>query len=90
MEAATLDKLFDNPDIEILEHLNVESATRGDKPIRTNARSLKPRSNRDKEIASQMWKSDQVARKIAAFTGLPLDELRDAVSDRDDSEEDSD
>lgn len=50
-----------------------------DIPIRTNARSLKPRSNRDKEIASQMWKSDQMARKIAAFTGLPLDELRDAA-----------
>lgn len=45
----------------------------------TSARSLKPRSPRDKEIASQMWKSDQVARKIAAFTGLPIDELRDAA-----------
>jgi DNA-directed RNA polymerase specialized sigma24 family protein len=48
-------------------------------PVKTNARSLKPRSTRDKEIASQMWKSDQVARKIAAFTGLPIDELRDAA-----------
>jgi DNA-directed RNA polymerase specialized sigma subunit len=33
----------------------------------------------DKEIISQMWKANQAARKIASFTGLPFDELRDAA-----------
>lgn len=43
------------------------------------ARSLKPRSQRDKDITSQLWKAEQVARKISSFTGLPIDELRDAA-----------
>lgn len=33
----------------------------------------------DKEIISQMWKANQAARKVASFTGLPFDELRDAA-----------
>jgi len=33
----------------------------------------------DREIISQMWKANQAARKIASFTGLPFDELRDAA-----------
>lgn len=45
----------------------------------SNARSLTPRSQRDKDITSQMWKAEQVARKISSFTGLPIDELRDAA-----------
>jgi DNA-directed RNA polymerase specialized sigma subunit len=34
---------------------------------------------RDQQITSQMWKANQVARKISGFTGLPYDELRDAA-----------
>ena len=33
----------------------------------------------DREIISQMWKANQAARKIASFTGLPFEELRDAA-----------
>jgi DNA-directed RNA polymerase specialized sigma subunit len=45
----------------------------------TKTRSLKPRTQRDKDIASQMWKAEQIARKISSFTGLPIEELRDAA-----------
>lgn len=34
---------------------------------------------RDQQITSQMWKANQVARRISGFTGLPYDELRDAA-----------
>ncbi len=33
----------------------------------------------DKVIISQMWKANQVARKISSFTGLPYEELRDVA-----------
>lgn len=36
-------------------------------------------TERDKQIISQMWKANQVARKISSFTGLPYEELRDAA-----------
>ena len=42
-------------------------------------RSKRARDKRDEHIISQMWKADQVARKIANFTGLPFEELRDAA-----------
>lgn len=43
------------------------------------ARSLKPRTQHEKEISDQLWKGDQIAKRMAAFTGLPFDELRDAA-----------
>lgn len=33
----------------------------------------------DRVITSQMWKANQVARKISSFTGLPYEELRDVA-----------
>jgi len=42
-------------------------------------RSKRARDKRDEHIISQMWKADQVARKITNFTGLPFEELRDAA-----------
>jgi len=42
-------------------------------------RSKRARDKRDEHIISQMWKADQVARKISNFTGLPFEELRDAA-----------
>jgi DNA-directed RNA polymerase specialized sigma subunit len=36
-------------------------------------------SERDRQIVSQAWKAEQVAKKINSFTGLPEDELRDAA-----------
>lgn len=42
-------------------------------------KSKRARDKRDEHIISQMWKADQVARKISNFTGLPFDELRDAA-----------
>jgi DNA-directed RNA polymerase specialized sigma subunit len=36
-------------------------------------------TERDRQIVSQMWKADQVAKRISGFTGLPKDELRDAA-----------
>ena len=36
-------------------------------------------TERDRQIVSQMWKADQVAKRISSFTGLPKDELRDAA-----------
>ena len=36
-------------------------------------------SDRDRQIVSQAWKANQVARKISSFTGLPYEELRDAA-----------
>ena len=42
-------------------------------------RSKRARDERDEHIISQMWKADQVARKISNFTGLPFEELRDAA-----------
>lgn len=41
--------------------------------------SKRARDERDEQIISQMWKADQVARKISNFTGLPFEELRDAA-----------
>jgi DNA-directed RNA polymerase specialized sigma subunit len=41
--------------------------------------SKRPKDEREEHIISQMWKADQVARKISSFTGLPFDELRDAA-----------
>lgn len=43
------------------------------------SRSLKPRTESEQNISSQLWKGDQIARRMAAFTGLPYDELRDAA-----------
>lgn len=47
----------------------------------SNKPATRPRRDklRDEQITSQMWKANQVARKIASFTGLPYDELRDAA-----------
>ena len=45
------------------------------KPRRGSCRE----TERDKQIISQMWKANQVARKISSFTGLPYEELRDAA-----------
>jgi DNA-directed RNA polymerase specialized sigma subunit len=42
-------------------------------------RESKRETERDKQIISQMWKANQVARKISSFTGLPYEELRDAA-----------
>lgn len=42
-------------------------------------RSSRRETERDKQIISQMWKANQVARKISSFTGLPYEELRDAA-----------
>ena len=36
-------------------------------------------SERDEQILSQVWKANQVARRISSFSGLPYDELRDAA-----------
>jgi hypothetical protein len=36
-------------------------------------------TERDRQIISQMWKANQVAKKISSFTGLPYEELRDAA-----------
>jgi DNA-directed RNA polymerase specialized sigma subunit len=45
-----------------------------------NSRKIRRRnSERDEQIISQMWKANQVARKISSFTGLPYEELRDAA-----------
>ncbi len=48
---------------------------------RKSARSLNPRrlSEEDKDIISQMWKANQVARKISSFTGLNYEDLRDVA-----------
>lgn len=48
---------------------------------RKSARSLNPRrlSEEDKDIISQMWKANQVARKIGSFTGLNYEDLRDVA-----------
>lgn len=44
-------------------------------------KSLNPRrtTEADKVIISQMWKANQVARKIASFTGLNYEDLRDVA-----------
>ncbi len=42
-------------------------------------RGSRRETERDKQIISQMWKANQVARKISSFTGLPYEELRDAA-----------
>lgn len=42
-------------------------------------RRRKRETERDQQIISQMWKANQVARKISSFTGLPYEELRDAA-----------
>lgn len=47
--------------------------------IKPRVRSKRARDLRDEHIISQMWKADQVARKISNFTGLPFEELRDAA-----------
>lgn len=44
-------------------------------------KSLKPRDKRDKEIMAQLWKSEQIARKISLYTGLNYEELRDAAKE---------
>lgn len=48
---------------------------------RKSVRSLNPRrlSEEDKDIISQMWKANQVARKISSFTGLNYEDLRDVA-----------
>ena len=46
-----------------------------EEPKRVSKRS----TERDRQITSQMWKANQVARKISSFTGLPYEELRDAA-----------
>lgn len=48
---------------------------------RRSVRSLNPRrlSEEDKDIISQMWKANQVARKIGSFTGLNYEDLRDVA-----------
>ena len=43
------------------------------------SKSLNPRTQRDKEIVSQLWKCDQIARKISSYSGLGFEELRDAA-----------
>jgi DNA-directed RNA polymerase specialized sigma subunit len=43
------------------------------------SKSLKPRTQRDKDIVSQLWKCDQVARKISSYSGIEFEELRDAA-----------
>lgn len=43
------------------------------------AKSLTPRTQSEIDITNQLWKCDQIARKMSAFTGLPYDELRDAA-----------
>jgi DNA-directed RNA polymerase specialized sigma subunit len=45
----------------------------------TPRRESKRETERDKQIISQMWKANQVAKKISSFTGLPYEELRDAA-----------
>ena len=47
--------------------------------MRERTKSKRARDKRDEHIISQMWKADQVARKISNFTGLPFEELRDAA-----------
>lgn len=42
-------------------------------------RASRRETERDRQIISQMWKANQVARKISSFTGLPYEELRDAA-----------
>lgn len=36
-------------------------------------------SERDEQILSQVWKANQIAKRISSFSGLPYDELRDAA-----------
>lgn len=48
-------------------------------PSLTPERLGKRASERDKQIVSQAWKANQIARKISSFTGLPYEELRDAA-----------
>lgn len=43
------------------------------------SRSLKPRTSQEKDITDQLWKGDQIAKRMAAYTGLPFEELRDAA-----------
>lgn len=45
----------------------------------TPHRGSRKETERDRQIISQMWKANQVARKISSFTGLPYEELRDAA-----------
>ena len=47
--------------------------------MKQRTKSKRARDKRDEHIISQMWKADQVARKISNFTGLPFEELRDAA-----------
>ena len=47
--------------------------------MKERVKSKRARDARDEHIISQMWKADQVARKISNFTGLPFEELRDAA-----------
>ncbi len=47
--------------------------------MKERTKSKRARDKRDEHIISQMWKADQVARKISNFTGLPFEELRDAA-----------
>lgn len=45
----------------------------------TPRRGSRKETERDRQIISQMWKANQVARRISSFTGLPYEELRDAA-----------
>jgi hypothetical protein len=47
----------------------------GKKRPNTLPRSLKPTSERDKAIISQMWKADHHARTLHHRTGLSIDEI---------------
>lgn len=44
-------------------------------------KSIRARDERDKLIISQLWKANQIARKVSAFTGLPYSELKDAATE---------
>lgn len=44
-------------------------------------KSIRARDERDQLIISQLWKANQIARKVSAFTGLPYSELKDAATE---------
>lgn len=45
------------------------------------SKSARARDERDKLIISQLWKANQIARKVSAFTGLQYSELKDAATE---------
>lgn len=46
-----------------------------------SVKSIRARDERDQLIISQLWKANQIARKVSAFTGLPYSELKDAATE---------